>query len=421
MVKKITFQAAAILLLASCFYFYEFIAQVAPSVMQADLMRAFSIDATKLGLLSGCFYLSYAPLQLTSGLLLDRYSTRIILTCICAVFSLGVLLFAQASSIYMAAVARFIMGAAASCAFISVLHLIAHWVPKTKYALFTGIAEAMGGIGGLTGTWLLVLLLKNFSWHSAITGLAVLGLILAVFIALIIRDQPVDITTKNQPATLDASIDSIFANLKAITKNSQTWIIGLYSFLIWSPVLGFIALYGDEFLKIGQNIDNVTAAAAIACVWLGLACSSPLIGFISDILHRRQILMTICGLVGFISLTSIIFITNIPTPILYVLMSGIGFASSGQALSFVLIKDGSLRRTNSTANGLNNMFLVASGLVFQPLMGKMLDISWHNTMQNGIRVYDLHSYQIAFSVLACCYFFAILISRFFIKDPGLKP
>jgi len=416
MVKKITFQAAAILLLASCFYFYEFIAQVAPSVLQTDLMHAFAIDATKLGLLSSCFYLSYAPLQLTSGLLLDRYSTRVILTCICVVFSLGVLLFAQASSIYMAAFARFIMGAAASCAFISVLHLIAHWVPKTKYALFTGIAEAMGGIGGLSGSWFLALLLKNFSWRIAITGLALLGFILAIFIALIIRDQPVAIDTKTQPATLEAGIDSIFANLKAITKNSQTWMIGLYSFLIWAPILGFLALYGVEFLKIGQNIDHVTAAAITSCVWLGIACSSPLIGWISDALHKPRLLMTICGLVGFISLTSVIFITNMPASILYVLMFGIGFASSGQALSFVLIKDNSLRRTNSTANGLNNMILVASGLVFQPLMGKILDMSWHNTMQNDIRVYELHSYQIAFSVLACCYLFAILVSRFFIKE-----
>lgn len=416
MIKKITFQAAAILLLASCFYFYEFIAQVAPSVLQVDLMRAFSIDATKLGLLSGCFYLSYAPLQLTSGLLLDRYSTRIILTCICVVFSLGVLLFAQANSIYMAAFARFIMGAAASCAFISVLHLIARWVPKTKYALFIGITEAMGAIGGLSGSWLLAMLLKSFSWRNAITSLAILGFILAILIALIIRDQPAHTAIKTKPAIIDASNNSVFTNLKAITKNSQTWMIGLYSFLIWSPILGFSALYGVEFLKISRNIGSVTAAAIIACVWLGVACSSPLIGFISDALHKRCILMTICGLVGVISLTSVIFITNIPMPILYVLMFGIGFASSGQALSFVLIRDSSLGRTNSTANGLNNMILVSSGLVLQPLMGKILDISWHNTMQNGIRVYDLHGYQIAFSVLACCYLFAILVSGFFIKE-----
>lgn len=415
MVKKITFQAATILLLASCFYFYEFIAQVAPAVMQEDLMRAFAIDATKLGLLSGCFYLAYAPLQLTSGLLLDRYSTRIILTCICAIFSLGVLLFAQASSIYTAAAARFIMGAAASCAFISVLHLIAHWVPKNKYALFTGITEAMGAIGGLSGSWLLAILLKNFSWRIAITGLAVLGLILAVLIALIIRDQPATVST-TQSSNTDSDCNTVVANLKALAKNSQTWTVGLYSFLIWSPILGFSALYGTEFLKIGHGIDNVTAAAAIACVWLGVACSSPFIGWLADRLQQCRTLMTSCGLVGLIALTSIIFITHMPAPMLYILMFGIGFASSGQALSFVLIKTTSIKRTNSTANGLNNMILVASGLVFQPMMGKILDMSWHGAMQNGIRVYDLPSYQIAFSVLACCYFFAIIVNKFFIKE-----
>ncbi|CAL7959649.1 MFS domain-containing protein [Gammaproteobacteria bacterium] len=409
--KKITLQAIIIILLAACFYLYEFYMQVAPGVIQQELMRDFAIDATKLGLLSGCFYLSYTPLQLLSGLLLDRYSTRVILTCICSTFALGVLLFAHASSIYVAAIARFIMGGAASCAFISVLHLVARWIPPIHFALFAGIAETMGAIGGYGGTEHVAILLKYFDWRTTITGFAYAGFMLAILIVLIVRNQPIE----HKNIQTQTNNHSIWFDLKTILSNRETWTIGIYSLLIWTPILGFSALWGVEFIRIGHNFDKIAAAHAVAFVWLGVALASPVLGWISDFIGRRCILMTICALAGAIAMTIAIFITNIPTTILYFLMFLIGFASAGQTLSFALIKDNNSPYTNSAANGFNNMILVASGL-FQPLIGKILDLNWQGTIQNGIHVYSLHSYQIALLMLPACCFVAALISIFLIKE-----
>jgi MFS family permease len=410
--KKITFQAIIIVLLAACFYLYEFYMQAAPGAMQQDLMRDFAIDATKFGLLSGCFYLSYTPLQLLSGLLLDRYSTRVILTCICATFALGVLLFAHAHSIYMAAMARFIMGGAASCAFISILHLTSRWIPPIHFALFVGIAEMMGAIGGYGGIEHVAMLLKYFDWRTTITGFAYAGFILAVLVALIVRSKP----TASKEIQAQTSSNSIWSDLKTILHNRETWTIGIYSFLIWAPMLGFSALWGVEFIRISHNFDKIAAAHTVAFTWLGVALASPAIGWLSDFIGRRCILMTICALVGVIAMTVAIFITNIPITILYFLMFLIGFASAGQTLSFALVKDNNSPCTNGAANGFNNMVVVAGALLFQPLIGKILDMCWQGTMKNGVHTYSLYSYQIAFSMLAICYFLAAFISIFLIKE-----
>lgn len=410
--KKITFQAIIIILLASCFYFYEFIIQVAIGVAQHDLMHDFAIDATKIGILSGCFYLSYTPLQLPAGLLLDRYSTRMILSCICTTFAFGVLLFAYAPNFYVAAVARFIMGGAASCAFISVLHLTARWVPPTHFALFVGIAEMMGSLGGFGGTEPLAVLLKHFGWRTTIAGFAYAGFVLAILIALIVRNQPT--TYKNtRPQT---NSYSIWFDLKTIMRKQEMWSIGVYSFFIWAPVLAFSALWGVEFLRVSHNLTNVAAARAVAFGWLGIALASPLIGWLSDFIGRRCILMTSCALAGTVAMLVVVFVTNIPIAVLYLLIFILGFASAGQTLSFAVIKDNISPHINGAANGFNNMILVASGLLFQPLIGKILDIYWQGATQNGVHIYGLYSYQIAFSMLAACYFLAALISIFLIKE-----
>jgi MFS family permease len=409
--KKITFQAIIILLIVSTFYLYEFVIQISPGVMQQELMRDFAIDATQLGLLSGFFYLSYTPLQLFGGLLLDRYSARVVLTSICFIFSLGVLLFAYAPNIYVAVIARFIMGGAASCAFLGVLHLSARWVPPIHFALFAGIAEMMGALGGFGGTKYVALVLEHFDWRTTIKGFACIGVVLAILIALVVRDQP----SKQKVMHAHSDTRTVWSDLKNILHNRETWSIGLYSFCIWAPILG-LSFWGVEFMRLKHNFDAAAAAQIIAFAWVGTLCACPVIGWLSDVIQKRCVIMLVCAVVGAVAMTIVVFVAHIPTGVLYLLMFAIGFASSGQTLSFALIKDNNSPYTNSAANGFNNMVIVAGGLLFQPLVGGILDMYWQGTIQNGVHVYSLHSYQMALLILPICYFIAVLVGAFFIKE-----
>ncbi len=417
-VDKITWQAVIILLLASSFYLYEFIMQVAPSAIAQNLMQEFAIDATKLGIISGCFYYAYTPLQLTTGLLLDRYSTRVILTTVSAICSLGVMLFAYAPNLYIAVIARLIIGGASACAFIGVLHLAIRWVPPIYFALFAGIVETMGSIGGALGTKPFAILLKHLSWREASLTFAYIGFALTLLIALLVKDQPKTIKKLSPPK--DDS-NNIFINLAKILKNRETWSVGIYSFLIWAPVLGFAALWGAPFLRLSYNLDNIAATRAIFYIWLGIAFSSPLIGWLSDRIEKRTIIMSICAIVGAIAITIAIYSTNISSPLLNILMAAIGFASAGQTLSFALIKDNNHPNTSGTANGFNNMCVVAGGLLFPILIGAILDNHWTGIMEQGVRVYSTKNYQLALASLPICYLLAACTSIFGIKETKCKP
>ncbi|MBU0744229.1 MAG: MFS transporter [Gammaproteobacteria bacterium] len=416
--EKITTQAIVILFLASCFYLYEFIIQVAPVAIADDLMRDFAIDATKLGLMSGCFYYAYMPLQLTTGILLDRYSTRVILTCVTTICAFGVLLFAFAPNIYIAALARFIIGGASACSFIGVLQLAIRWVPPAYFALFAGIIEMMGAFGGALGSKPFAILLKYFDWRTATLGFAYIGFLLAILIAIFIRNQPKGLK-KITPIKSDKNF--IWHNLKIALRNRETWTIGIYSFLVWTPVITFAALWGAPFLRLSCNLSNIEATRAIAYMWIGIALTSPFIGWLSDFITKRCIIMSACAIAGAISMTLVIFITNIQPITLNILMFVIGSASAGQALSFALLKDNKPPNIIGTANGFNNMCVVSSGLIFPVLIGKILDLNWQGIIQNDIHVYSLSSYQIALSTLPICYFIAAIISIFFIKETHCHP
>jgi MFS family permease len=413
---KLTKQAFVIFVLTSFFYLYEFVIQVSPGVMAHDLMRDFSLNATGLGAMSGCFYYSYTVMQFPAGLLLDRYSTRLILTMVSAVCASGVLLFAMAPNLYMASLARFIIGGAAAFAFIGVLHVAIRWVPLYYFALFVGMAETMGSLGAMTGNAPLAIMLKHFTWRLTIVIFALFGFILAFLIYCIVRDSPVvHKKSKKRPRKYNLS-----ASFKIIFGNKQTWFISIYSFTIWAPVLAFSALWGVSFLIVSCHINHVAAAKAVSFSWFGVALASPVIGWISDKIKRRCLLLIISAFIGTIAMAIVVFVPNIQIIILYCLMLLIGFGSAGQTISFALIKDNNSPFTNSAANGFNNMVVVAGGILFQPLIGKFLDLNWQGVMAHGVRIYSLHSYRMAFLVLPICYFIAFIASLFFIQETHCK-
>ena len=275
----------------------------------------------------------------------------------------------------------------------------------------------MGAIGGAVGNKPFALLLKYYNWRIAVLKLSYVGFILAIMIAILIKNQP---KNTNLPILHIKDKNFFMNNLKTVINNKENWMIGIYSFLVWAQVLGFAILWGIPFLKLNYNLDNIKSTNAIGYIWIGIAIGSPIIGWISDYIRRRCIVMTACGILGAVSMFLVIILTNIPLIFLNILMISLGISSAGQTLPFALIRDNHSLQNNSTANGFNNLCIVFGGVFFPLLIGKILDFYWIGNIEYGIRVYNVKTYQIALSILPICYLIAALISAFFIKETFCK-
>ena len=147
--------------IGAIFYFYEYLLRIEPSVMVEDLMQHFSVVATGFGFIVAAYYYAYTPLQLVVGVLIDRYGSKIMLGVGVIACALGSLLFGTADSVFMAMIARFLIGLGSSFAFVGVLKLGAEWLPKKHFAMFAGFTTAIGMLGGITGDIFLTSLMKK--------------------------------------------------------------------------------------------------------------------------------------------------------------------------------------------------------------------------------------------------------------------
>jgi MFS family permease len=73
-----------------------------------------------------------------------------------------------------------------------------------------------------------------------------------------------------------------------------------------------------------------------------------------------------------------------------------GVCNGGQVLVFACVKEISPRRISGTALGFTNAIVMMSGIIFQPLLGELLDWCWDGALGvDGVRIYSEAAYQTA--------------------------
>lgn len=394
---------------AALFYLYEYILRVSSSVITDDLMRDFNVTSTALGVLVSCYYLSYVPLQIPCGVIVDRFGVRPVVTFSAFLCSLGSLLFACSPNLLVAEIARFLLGAGSACAYLSCTTVGAKWFRPERFALIAGVTMMMGTFGGMFGGKPFAMLANAMGWRQAMIIAAIVGIGVTIASWLIIRDRK----TEHQQATKTINENKLLDGLKIITRNPQSWLIGIYGGLMYVPISAFAELWGVPYLMKAHNINNETASFASAMVFLGMAVGSPLGAIFSNMIKSRVKVMSWSAITTMVAFCCVIYIPNLSLNFTYSLLLMSGLLCGGQILYFAAAKEINPAQYSGTTIGFTNALVMSSGIIFQPLLGIILDFAWDGVLTpEGIPVYSMNDYQQALTTVPVCLFFAWLIMRF---------
>jgi MFS family permease len=410
--------AYVVFLLAASFYLYEFVLQVAPSVMAGPMMRTFNVSAEGFGVISAFYFYAYAPMQLPAGLLFDRYGPRKLMSLALILCALGSFFFASTESVVTACVGRFLIGIASAFSFIGVLVLLSRWFPAKHFAVLAGIAQAMSSVGAIFGEEPLAALTDVVGWRYASFILAGIGLFLAILLWTFIRDFP-NQTTQTKPT---GKLKDEWSRFVEVCKNSYTWITGAYAFTIWTPIAVFAALWGVPYLEEKYQVSVIVASGMCSMIWIGIGVGSPLLGWLSDRLCSRRISLGISASFGLMASSILLFGSDISLSSMYLVLFLLGLGASGQAISFAVVKENNPAHLVGTASGFNNLSVLIGGAIFQPLVGVMLHKSSDWRLVDSIPVYTVKAYQNALLVMPICYLLSLLLVLFLLKEshPGRK-
>lgn len=373
------------------FYFYQFIARSSfPTVLTDEYMRHFLLDAAGVGTLASCYYFVYTFMQIPAGLIIDKYSTRLIAALSTGICALGVLVFVATTNCYVAGFGQMLVGFGSAFAFLLALKTITTWFPPQKITLMSSYTMSVGCLGPVVGGPLVAHIVKSNDWTDVMMIFGIAGVLFAVFVWLIMIDKPQE-HEEHEKFTL-------WQALKIILSSKQAWILALYTMMLYAPLSALGDLWGVAFIKNAYGVDSTVAAFANNMIYVGMVLGAPFFAYLALRMDSYKKPMIIGALMATVALGIVIGCTGIPIEAVFVLFFVTGF-SCGAMLGYPLAMAIFPKAIGATVSGFINMMSMVSGVILMPLIGWIINLCWDGTLENGIKIYKDADYRMGLSAV----------------------
>ncbi len=402
--------------IGTTFVLFQFLLQLSSGVLVERLMHDFSMTALSAGLMSGAYYYIYVALQTPAGMLIDRFGARLLLSLGGLVCASGCALFALSGHVWMADVARVLMGGGSAFAFVGTLYLISHWFPAKYFGLMLGLSDFIATIATIGANIFLATLIEKVSWRTSMGGAAVLAALIGIFSWFIIRNHPDTVQSSVKPSTAFRS------HAKWVFTNSKLWLNGIFIGIIFAIVSVFCGMWGIPFISVIEEVSTAQATMVSSMLFVGLAIGCPLVGLLyAPLRPHLRLVFVMVALTLAVLLSWIIFMPPESLVLFSAIMIIMGATSSVYVLSFTYIKEIVPQDVQTTTMGFTNALCVGTVPIFQPLVGYLLQFSskWRHGLES-VGAYDAFDYQLALSVLPLSLIIAAVLAWFIFDQESAR-
>jgi len=196
-VKGIRWIVLAILVLAS---FIAYVLRTNVSIVGEMMMHDLGMNEVQLGMVFSAFAAGYAIFQFPGGIFGDRFGARFTITTIAIGWGLLTIVTAAipgtdvlSVGVIVASlmVTRFLVGAVHAPFFpVSIGGTIASWFPVKQWGLANGLTSTGLTLGAAATAPIVVWLMTEFGWRSALLITAPLGFLIAIIYYWYVRNEP---------------------------------------------------------------------------------------------------------------------------------------------------------------------------------------------------------------------------------------
>jgi sugar phosphate permease len=366
-------------IILSAQYLVVYFHRVSPAVIAQDLMSSFHISATVLGVLASAYFYPYAAMQVPVGILSDSWGPKKTIVLFSLIAALGAIAFGLAPNFGCAVAARALIGLGLGAVFVSSMRIFSLWFHDAQLARVAGALMAVGGIGWFSATTPLAMLSGVVGWRMAIVLVGCASIVIIFLIAIFVEDSP---EQKGLPPVVEdgeavfSGKRNILGDMKIILKDKSFWSIAVWFIMRGGALFGFFGLWAGPFLKDVYGLNKSTAGGILSMIAVAMIFVSPVIGHLSDkTLKSRKKILVWSSLLNVLCFACVLFFFDrlgvVSLYILFFLM-GVTISSVG-IVAIVTAKELFPDEIAGTSMGMINLFPFIGAIIFQPLVGFILD------------------------------------------------
>ena len=332
----------------------------------------FEISAALLGTFAVVQLLVYAGMQVPVGVLVDRAGPRALLITGALVMASGQLAMSLAHSFPAAIAARILVGTGDAMTFISLLRLVPAWFAASRVPLMTQLSGLVGQTGQLLSLIPLVIILHSAGWSPAFLSAAACGVLVAVAVAIAVRDTPDGRRVHEE----DQTWATVTRDITEAWRHPGTRLGFWTHFTTQFSGTIMVMLWGYPFLVSAEGLSRATASAMFTVMVVAGMVAGPVIGVLvgRHPYRRSWLALTIIG--STIAVWTVVLAVPGPSPtwLLLLLIVVLSANGPGSMIGFDYARTFNPPHRLGTASGIVNVGGFAASLVTILLVGLVLDL-----------------------------------------------
>lgn len=424
MIARVRFWPYLVWALATLAYAIAVANRTSLAALGPTAQTHFNIDATALSTFAVMQLVLYTALQIPVGIMVQRYGATLMIFSGAALMTLGQALMAVADEMWLAVLARVLLGAGDAATFISVLRILARWFPVRQLPVWTQITSQLGQAGQLLAVLPLATLVAVSGWMPGFLTAAALTLTGATLVFFLVSDglnrktlwqqlahRPARFVDEPSLHTSGILLDTAvvraerslwqdlafqFRGIPQLLQNPGVRLAWWIHFTTPFSVGMFVFLWGYPFLLGGAGVDEPTATTLLSLsILLALAFGAIMGPLSSRFYRRRELIAVVIVVLQFLAWATVLFWPGQPPLFtLVLLMAVISAGGPASMTSFDVVRASAPKQSISLATGLVNTAGFISLFVAIFGIGFLLDLQGAGTPET----YSMEAFRVALSV-----------------------
>lgn len=320
-----------------------------------EATERFDIGPTALGVFTVLQLGVYATMQVPTGVLVDRFGPRRVLTAAALVLGTGQVLVAVADTYVLALLARGVLGFGDALTFVSVLRLTASHFPARQYTLVAALTGALGFLGNLAATVPLALLLSGPGWMVTFLSVGVLTLAYAAMVLWRVVDTRPEVAA--QPMREPVSVRAIGRQIAGAWRVPGTR-LGFWTHFstMFAPNV-LVLLWGVPYLVRAQGLSPTAASSMVMILVIGAMLGGPVVGAFIGRRPELRMVLVVGYLAGAGAAWAVLLSWpgTVPHAVVAVCFGFLSLGGPASMIGFALARDYNPMGRVGTATGVVNM------------------------------------------------------------------
>jgi predicted MFS family arabinose efflux permease len=354
---------AVVIVILAMGHVFSNMVRTLPALAADVLQRDLAIGPEALAQLTGVFPFAFAVAMLPVGVGLDRWGVRPTSLVLLLLGVLGSVLAALAPGTGVMLLGQVVLGFSCSGMMMCPLTFAARTMDAPRFALWSGITQAVGNSGMLLSASPLALLVDRQGWRAGYLACAGFALLVAALVALGVPRLPAKQDVQRPTLVQDAR------QVLALLVSPGLRPIMVLACASFAGQFGVRALWGGPWLMEVKGLSRVAAGNVLLVYTLTVIIGPVLNGWLARVWPRRVFLLAAGhGLAG-LMLLALLAGADLPAWWDVLTLSIFGLTLCSQIIIFSLVRAAVPEEQTGRALSANNIAFFGGAAILQALSG----------------------------------------------------